>query len=340
MQMLRSWYTSKQDVPNPDNIPQYPPFFKLSSILCAVPPAPAGSSFGRAKRGAQKSTLRRVAIFFSSLIASSLSGLHLFGQKSLGTSKVFIKEYFTLLATKKSGLGGQMNESNMIVMNILDMVFPRVCVGCGTEGWYICEDCAKKIVRPEPICPMCTKNSVGGWTHPRCQSRHGIDRLIVGLVYPGIVQNCLKKVKYKNAWEIISFLFDLWSARVSSSATAELHPGGVVVAVPMWKQKERERGFNQAELIAKLLGKNYKVRNLVILERVRETKPMYGLTKKQRLENVGGAFRIINNQISIIKQKRAILVDDVWTTGSTMRECARALKRAGAAEVWGVTLAR
>lgn len=223
-------------------------------------------------------------------------------------------------------------EKAKLTMGIIDLVFPRVCVGCKAEGQYICGECAKKIKRPEAICPMCTKNSMGGWTHPRCQKMSGIDRLIVGLVYPGIVQNCLKKVKYKNAWEIIEFLYKL--------SDFEGVSGDAVVAVPMWSQKERERGFNQAELIAKQLGEDYKVRNHVILARARATKPMYGLTKKERLANVGSAFCLVKNQESRIKNKRIILVDDVWTTGATLRECAKVLKQAGASEVWGVTLAR
>lgn len=157
-----------------------------------------------------------------------------------------------------------------------------------------------------------------------------MDRLIVGLSYRGMVQKCLKKVKYKSAWEIIHFLFGLQmiDARIQES---------IVTNVPMWRNKERERGFNQAKIIAELVGKN-----IDLIERIRETKPMYGLKKDERTENIEGAFRI--NPKSKILQfsnwERVVLVDDVWTTGATMRECTKVLKQAGAKEVWGVTLAR
>ncbi len=164
-----------------------------------------------------------------------------------------------------------------------------------------------------------------------------MDRLVVGLPYRGMVQQCLKKVKYKSAWDVIGFLYGLCNFDDIGE--------GVITSVPMWKPKERMRGFNQAKTLAELIGKH-----MDLIERVRETKPMFGLKKKARRENVEGAFRIItNHQTPIIKQiqnsnnqsvKRIILVDDVWTTGATMRECARVLKRAGASEVWGITLAR
>lgn len=221
----------------------------------------------------------------------------------------------------------------MIIMSIVDFVFPKICVGCGREGQYICDQCQSKLLIPEQICPMCCRPSLDGWTHPKCRNKYGMERLIVGLPYRGMVQQCLKKVKYKSAWEIISFLYDLWRTNCSDIATGDM----VVTCVPMWRQKERIRGFNQAEIVAELVAKNYKVRNLVILERVRETKPMFGLKKDERRENISGAF-MIKGQVAGLQ--RIVLVDDVWTTGATMRECVRMLKRAGVSEVWGLTLAK
>jgi len=106
----------------------------------------------------------------------------------------------------------------------------------------------------------------------------------------------------------------------------------MVTSVPMWKQKERERGFNQAKILAQLLGNN-----VDLLERVRETKAMFGLSKNDRQININGAFRVVTKDQIL---GRVIVVDDVWTTGATMRECVKVLKKAGVGEVWGVTLAR
>lgn len=205
-------------------------------------------------------------------------------------------------------------------------------MGCGSEGGYICATCQKQLVKPEPICPMCCKPSIDGWTHPRCRTSDGIERLIVGLNYRGLVQDCLKKVKYKSDWDIVGYLYGLCNFEGIGNC--------VVTSVPMWKIKERERGFNQAEILAELVAKDCKVRNLAILERIRETKPMYGLKKKIRRENVEGAFDVLDHLNIEPLNQRVLLVDDVWTTGSTMRECAKMLKQSGVKEVWALALAR
>lgn len=135
-----------------------------------------------------------------------------------------------------------------------------------------------------------------------------MERLLVGLPYRGLVQQCLKKVKYKSSWEVVDFLFGLGNFEKCE---------GIVVPVPMYAKKERERGFNQAERIARSLDSPVQ-----LLARVRATKPMFGLDRKKRQENIRGAFAI-SKQLAAngLRQKRVILVDDVWTTGATMREC-------------------
>ncbi len=212
-------------------------------------------------------------------------------------------------------------------------------MGCGHEGQYICLKCQKRLERPGHICPMCCKPSLDGWVHPRCKRIGGIDRLLVGLPYRGMVQQLLKKVKYKSSWDIISFLVQIWQ---EDCCDAVLHDT-VITSVPMFAQKERERGFNQAEIIAKLLAEKNKARTFVLLERVRLTRPMFGLSKRERQENVQGAFRLNvykSETLQLSDYEKVVLVDDVWTTGATMRECARVLKYEGVKEIWGATLAR
>lgn len=124
----------------------------------------------------------------------------------------------------------------------------------------------------------------------------------------------------------------------------------IVTWVPMWEPKRKLRGFDQAELIAKEVGGRWEVETLALLERTRETEPMYGLKRSERAENVRGAFRICDQYTVISDQKSyklptancklVILVDDVWTTGATMRECITMLKQGGVSKVWALTLAR
>jgi ComF family protein len=116
----------------------------------------------------------------------------------------------------------------------------------------------------------------------------------------------------------------------------------LVVAVPLHKRKLRQRGFNQAELIARAAlklrpGHRY-VTQANLLERRRETKSQIGLTSHQRRENLRGAFVV--GDAKEVTGRDILLVDDVFTTGTTASECARVLRRAGAARVWVATVAR
>jgi competence protein ComFC len=149
------------------------------------------------------------------------------------------------------------------------------------------------------------------------------------------------------------------TARFSQFLSFLLTPGTALTFVPMWKRKERKRGYNQAALIAKeisvISGNSLKS----LLEKTKDTKPQTDLDKKERLENVKDSFRYLtddrgfiadgrgysisgNQQISaeIRAPQNVVLVDDVWTTGATMKECCKVLKKAGVEKVWGFTLAR
>jgi ComF family protein len=117
----------------------------------------------------------------------------------------------------------------------------------------------------------------------------------------------------------------------------------VLVPIPLFKAKARQRSFNQAEEIAReavrAVGATVPVRT-ELLARVRETKSQTGLTRHQRRENVRGAFAVPKRHRAAVKGRNIILLDDVFTTGTTAEECARVMKRAGAAHVWVVTAAR
>lgn len=216
-------------------------------------------------------------------------------------------------------------------MGIIDLIFPKICVGCSRQGEYICCDCQKELRKPEEICPECGKPSLDGRVHARCRTRQGMDGLVAGLSYHGMVQQCLKKVKYKSAFDIIQFLY-----RIAKLAKLE---GSMVTCVPMWRGKERKRGFNQAKVLAEIVAKEFGLKEVDLLSRIRPTSPMFGLKKSERRENVRGAFKLLDPANKLVNQN-IILVDDVWTTGATMRECARVLRRSGAETVWGLTLAR
>jgi ComF family protein len=111
-----------------------------------------------------------------------------------------------------------------------------------------------------------------------------------------------------------------------------------VVPVPLHPARERERGFNQASLLSELLSAQTSIPSKAVLERVRYTTTQTALDRSERMENLHNAFRLRKN--ADVRGLRVLLIDDVLTTGSTLSECARVLKRAGAMSVHAATAAR
>lgn len=223
---------------------------------------------------------------------------------------------------------------------LLDFLFPRRCLGCGKWGRYFCENC---LIRIEPIrkqiCPVCEKLAISGKTHARCQTRYSLDGLTSVFPYRGAIKEAITKLKYKFVTDLAEDLINtvpnsLFTIRYSSTST--------LIPVPLHPRRQRWRGFNQAELLGRMLAVrfNWSVRS-DILVRHRNTQPQIKLKGKKRTQNIKGAFKISPESRSVkLKLSNVLLFDDVWTTGSTLKECGRVLKKGGAQWVWGITLAR
>jgi ComF family protein len=114
----------------------------------------------------------------------------------------------------------------------------------------------------------------------------------------------------------------------------------LITSVPLHKNRERRRGYNQSGLLAKELAEKLKISFVSdVLIRQKQTKPQFELKKEERKQNILGAFIVNQRYKSLIKSKKIILVDDIATTGATIRECAKILKQNGTGKVLGVTLA-
>jgi len=125
----------------------------------------------------------------------------------------------------------------------------------------------------------------------------------------------------------------------TGNATQEVWQNSILVPVPLQKAKLKARGYNQALELAKELGHSLHVLTVSdALIKIKKTKPQMQLNAKERADNLAGAFAIKNPEA--VQGKKVFLVDDVYTTGSTMEECARVLKQAGAKQVWGIAIAR
>jgi competence protein ComFC len=229
-------------------------------------------------------------------------------------------------------------------MGFIDYIFPKKCVACRKHGSYLCEKCfAYLSFDAKSLCLLCNNPTFNNLTHPRCKRKQGIDGCFSALSYNKTVQKLIFNFKYKPyLTDLKTVLADLFYESIiqNEQFQQQIKKGEwVLVPIPLSKAKLRKRGYNQAEILAKELSKklNFPVQNLLM--RTRETKTQVGLTNLQRKLNVKDAFKLINQKSSIINQN-VLLVDDVATTGSTLLEAAKILKKAGAGRVFGLTLAR
>jgi len=221
--------------------------------------------------------------------------------------------------------------------SLLDFLFPKRCINCSCIGSYLCTRCFGQIEFVEkPICPVCQRQAVGGRTHPGCKSKYNLDGLIVAAHYKGPVKKAITKIKYKLAYDIITFLVDLISQNLYKF---DFPKDAMLVPIPLHPKRKRWRGFNQSEILARVLSKKFKVRDDNLLIRNLETKPQVGLSKKERKLNVSGAFALHPQKNTKTAGKDFILVDDVYTSGVTMQEACKILKKAGARNVWAMTIA-
>lgn len=191
-----------------------------------------------------------------------------------------------------------------------------------------------------PVCPYCLKQAIGGRVHPRCKKPFGLDGLVIACRYRGPVRLLIVKFKYRWVTDILDLLVELL---VSNISRFDLPQNAVLVPVPLHNRRKKWRGFNQSELIARELCKRFDAKGVDLLTRVRETRTQVSLAAKERKANMSGAFKVHPSlklrMASTVKGRKFILVDDVYTTGATMKECAKVLKRSGAKEVWGMVVA-
>jgi|SRR3989344_607568 len=225
---------------------------------------------------------------------------------------------------------------------LADLVWPKKCVGCGKWGGYVCSSCEVGLWEEEQICPTCGRNSRYGLRHKYC--RGYLEGLTVFWAYEGIARKLITGTKYKFYFDLLHELTSSSIARcfsrVEMSYLGEfLASKPVVVPVPLYPGRERERGFNQAEIISRSAVGHWSLVGSKLLVRARDTGQQVGKDRKSRVENVRGAFEVQASRSQRLASS-VLLVDDVWTTGATMNECAKTLKSAGVKKVWGLVLAR
>ncbi len=228
-------------------------------------------------------------------------------------------------------------------MSLLDFIFPKRCVGCRKFGSRICTDCFSQISFIDGgVCVVCQHHAINGLTHPVCGGKYTPDGVFSSLVYKSVVKKLIYKFKYKPHLIVLkSQMTDLfYEGLLEKEEFYNLLDKQVAfIPIPLHASRFRMRGYNQSELLAKELGKRFSVAVLSVLERVKNTKTQVGLKKEDREKNIKNAFRIKNNELGTRNYNAVFLVDDVATSGATLKEAAKVLKKAGFKKVYGLTLA-
>jgi ComF family protein len=215
----------------------------------------------------------------------------------------------------------------------LDYLYPKYCLLCLKEGKYICNECKSKLSFIDyPCCPVCkgVLRSKNYFIHMVCKKHSSLDGLFSLLRYDEKTKLILSEAKFKFAKEILKEIGIMLKPLYSSLPFKVDY----LVPVPLNIERLNYRGFNQSEIIAKEL--NWKYKNILI--RTKITKPQAKSNRAERLNNLRDAFMVDNKYK--LENKTIVLVDDVYTTGATLMECAKTLKLHKAKKVYALVWAK
>lgn len=208
-------------------------------------------------------------------------------------------------------------------MGIANLIFPKFCLECGVSGTYICSNCLAKVA----------PGRTNFW-----QTRD-LDAFVPVWAYEGVIKKAILVLKYRFAQSLAQDL-----AQVTAEVLLERRANfkkAVLIPVPLYPQKLKWRGFNQAlkvgEILAQMAGWEV-VPDLVL--KTKSTPPQMRLTKKERLKNIKGTFSL-NSEYPVenLSGQQIVIFDDVATTGATLEEVAKVLKKLQPANICGLTLA-
>lgn len=230
----------------------------------------------------------------------------------------------------------------------LEFLFPPVCLLCGStkvcrKGCFICKECLDSIsFISHPVCTRCGKPFLTETTRDHvcgnCLTQKYSFNVVRALGrYEGALEKIIHNFKYKQKFSmihILRFLLDHISNHDIIFSSYDL-----LIPVPLHRSRLRRRGFNQSVLLGNILKEKYRLPlGTTILRRAVPTLPQVSLPVQARKVNMQNAFTVKKPQS--VKGKSILLLDDVYTTGATINECARALKKSGAARVDGFVIAR
>lgn len=210
----------------------------------------------------------------------------------------------------------------MVKISILELIYPKTCGVCEEiSKTYLCSKCRFKIKNLLKLNTITYKDKYFN-SHTYL------------FKYEGEIRDKLLKYKFRD----YSYLYKFFSEIIINNCNLK-NNYDIILPVPIHKKRKQTRGYNQSELIAKEVAKNVNVEySKKVLIKAIDTVPQSTLNQHQREKSVLGIYKVINSQI--IKDKNILLIDDIYTTGSTLNECSKVLKQNGAKSVDVLTIAK
>lgn len=226
---------------------------------------------------------------------------------------------------------------NQYIWTLLDWLYPPFCCNCHQIGAEICPQCLALVDLMENrlTCSICGKVIRNGSICTECQHKKpAFDQLRSWAKYGGVAQTMIAAIKFHRRIGLVAYLSDFLIIRIKDWG----QQFDLVMPVPLSHQRKRQRGYNQANWIAKPIAQALQLPyQQKALKRIRDTHSQVGLHAAERRINMADAFQADER---ICQDKTILIIDDIATTGATLNECAKALKSAGASLVFAFTMAR
>lgn len=221
---------------------------------------------------------------------------------------------------------------------LLEILYPSdiKCLDCGKDinkGEDFCIKCKKNLpFNNGNICKKCGTVLEKSGVCIRCAKRLNFKIARSPFMYDGIIKRLIHNFKYDNA----KFLFKPLAKYMANCYKENNMKADVIVAIPLYKARFKKRGYNQAEKLSEEMSKIINLPLISALERIKDTPSQTNLDFKERQRNIEGAFTVKDKSF---EGKNVLLIDDVYTSGATMKEASKVLKQNGAKDIYIITLA-
>lgn len=219
-----------------------------------------------------------------------------------------------------------------LLEKLVSILAPHHCIICGTEDNILCTACAADVFIPiQSLCVFCEKPTTDWQVCKKCARPNPLNSVWVAAEYGGLVADLLHKYKFervKAAYKPLAVVLD--------STLPYLELGTLIVPLPTVQSRVRQRGYDQSVLLAKELARLRGLKLAPVLERAKDTRQV-GADRKQRIKQADLAYNLLNP--NLVKNKAVWLIDDICTTGASLRAAAGLIKNAGAKKVHATVVA-